>query len=116
MSDLGNKQIMAANLNRMMKERGKERSDLCRDLGFPYTTVTDWLKANTYPRIDKIEMMADYFHVEKAELVESQETLRTMHEKAQSRIEKEADAIAKAYTEADEKTKRIVRQLLDVEK
>ena len=53
-----------------MELRGKERNDVCKDLGFKYTTFTDWINAKTYPRIDKIEMMANYFGVSKADLVE----------------------------------------------
>ena len=53
-----------------MDSRGIDRNKLCADLGFKYTTLTDWLKGNTYPRIDKIEMMANYFGVEKSDLIE----------------------------------------------
>ena len=70
MSDLGNKEIMAQNLQRLRDSRGIDRNKLCADLGFKYTTLTDWLKGNTYPRIDKIEMMANYFGVEKSDLIE----------------------------------------------
>ena len=70
MSSLGNKKIMAANIQRLMDEQGKDRNDVCRDLGFRYTTFTDWVKGNTYPRIDKIEQMANYFHITKADLIE----------------------------------------------
>lgn len=67
---LGNKEIMAENILRLMDENNKDRNDVCRDLNFKYTTFTDWIKANTYPRIDKIELMANYFGVTKADLVE----------------------------------------------
>ena len=70
MGDLGNKIIMARNIRKYMELNGKTRNDLCRDLGIKYTTLTDWLKGKTYPRIDKIEMMAEYFGVSKADLVE----------------------------------------------
>lgn len=70
MSSLGNKEIMARNIKRLMSLKGKDRNDICKDLGFKYTTFTDWINANTYPRIDKIELMANYFGVSKAELVE----------------------------------------------
>lgn len=60
MSDLGNKAIMAENIQRLMDSRGIDRNKICADLGFKYTTFTDWVKGNTYPRIDKIEMMANY--------------------------------------------------------
>lgn len=70
MSDLGNKAIMAENIQRLMDNRGIDRNKICADLGFKYTTFTDWVKGNTYPRIDKIELMANYFGVPKSELVE----------------------------------------------
>lgn len=70
MSDLGNKAIMASNIQRLMNRAGKSRIQVCDDLNISYTTFTDWVKARTYPRIDKIEMMANYFGVSKAELVE----------------------------------------------
>ena len=34
--------------------------------------LTDWINGRTYPRIDKIEKMAQYFGVQKSDLVESQ--------------------------------------------
>ena len=70
MGGLGNKEIMAKNIKRLMELRGKDRNDICKDLGFKYTTFTDWINAKTYPRIDKIEMMAKYFGCSKADLVE----------------------------------------------
>ena len=70
MSDLGNKRIMASNLQYYMDLYGKTRNDLVNDLGFKYTTVSNWLQAEKYPRIDKIEMMANYFKISKADLVE----------------------------------------------
>lgn len=71
MSDLGNKAIMAQNIQRLMEQAGKSRTQVCDDLGIKYTTFTDWVNAKTYPRIDKIELMANYFGVSKADLVES---------------------------------------------
>ena len=70
MSALGNKEVMASNIKRLMDLRGKDRTDVCRDLDIKYTTFTDWINAKTYPRIDKIELMANYFNVSKADLVE----------------------------------------------
>lgn len=70
MSALGNKQIMARNLKWFLDRSGKSQKDFCRDLEFKETTVSDWLNAKTYPRIDKIEKMANYFGVDKSDLVE----------------------------------------------
>ena len=70
MSNLGNKEIMAQNIQRLMEQKGVERKDVCNALGFKYTTFVDWVNGKTYPRIDKIEKMANYFGVPKSELVE----------------------------------------------
>ena len=70
MSSLGNKQIMAANIRRFLALTEKTQKEVCRDLGFKEMTFSDWVNAKTYPRIDKIEKMANYFHVQKADLVE----------------------------------------------
>lgn len=68
---LGNKEIMAKNIKRQMDKIDKTRNEVCADLGVSYSTFSDWLNAKKYPRIDKIELMANYFGVSKADLVES---------------------------------------------
>ncbi|GEM_PF-1473555 len=68
--DLGNKEIMADNLKKQLDKRGMTVADLSEALNFKYSTVRDWIKGNTYPRIDKIEMMANYFNISKSDLVE----------------------------------------------
>lgn len=70
MSELGNKDIMAKNIQFYMDKYEKTRQDMCDALGVKYTTFTDWVKGNSYPRIDKIELMANYFGISKADLVE----------------------------------------------
>ncbi len=71
MSNLGNKKIMAENITYYMDKYNKTRKDMCAALGVKYTTFTDWVKGNSYPRIDKIELMANYFGITKADLVEN---------------------------------------------
>lgn len=71
MDNLGNKEIMAKNILYYMNKYEKNRQDMCEALGVKYTTFTDWVKGNSYPRIDKIELMANYFGISKADLVES---------------------------------------------
>lgn len=75
MSDLGNKKIFSENLKYYMTINKKTRVDVCRDLDIPYSTFTDWCNANIYPRIDKIELLANYFDIKKSDLVESKEKL-----------------------------------------
>lgn len=70
MGDLDNKAVFSRNLRSLMSQFGKDRKQVCDDLGFKYTTFTDWYNGNKYPRIDKIEILADYFGVLKSDLIE----------------------------------------------
>ena len=93
MSDLENRAIFSANLKRYMEQYDKSRVDICNDLGFKYSTFTDWVKGNKYPRIDKIEMLANYFGIEKSDLIErkappSDDDLSSYLEELRTRPEK----------------------------
>ena len=69
-----NKEIFANNLSFYMEKKGVDRNTLCADLNLKYTTVRDWLKGITYPRIGKIELLANYFNINKSDLIENKAT------------------------------------------
>lgn len=73
MSDLGNKKIFSENLNYYMSLYEKDRAKICNDLNFKYSTLRDWTNGRAYPRIDKIEMLANYFGIQKSDLIERKE-------------------------------------------
>ena len=64
------KKIMAYNISYYLSVTGRTQRQMCKDLGFKENTVSDWLNAKTYPRIDKIEKMAIYFNCKKSSLIE----------------------------------------------
>ena len=70
MSDLGNREVFSRNLNYYMNLYDKTRREVAADLNISYTTFTSWLNGTNYPRIDKIERLANYFHINKADLIE----------------------------------------------
>lgn len=51
------------------------QTEICNTLGIKMPTFSDWVNAKTYPRIDKIELMANYFGISKADLVEEHSSL-----------------------------------------
>ncbi|MFR2056942.1 MAG: helix-turn-helix domain-containing protein [Streptococcus salivarius] len=77
---LGNKEIMSRNIKYYLQKSGKTRNDLVADLNLKYMTVSDWINGKTYPRIDKIEMLANYFGVMKSDLVEDRSTAQQIVE------------------------------------
>nr|DAI29611.1 MAG TPA: Repressor protein CI [Caudoviricetes sp.] len=70
LSALGNKAIFSKNLKYYIEQSGKDRRELANIWGFPYSTVTEWVNGKKYPRIDRIEIMADYFGIQKSDLIE----------------------------------------------
>ena len=70
MGNLSSKEIMARNIRKYMESRGISNQKLCDDLNIKYTTFLDWINAKTYPRIGRIELLANYFGCEKSDLIE----------------------------------------------
>jgi transcriptional regulator with XRE-family HTH domain len=82
MSNIGNKETMAKNLQYYMSKTGVSQKDLAEFVGVSTSTFNDWVKAKTYPRIDKIEILANYFKILKSDLIEEKtEEHREMQKK-----------------------------------
>ena len=64
------KEVFAKNLRRHMESKGITQKELAEIIGVSAPTMNDWLQAKKYPRIDKIEKLADYFGVLKSDLIE----------------------------------------------
>ena len=65
MTSIGNKTVLANNLTYYVNRSGKTQKELSEIVGVATSTFNDWMKGKKYPRIDKIEIMANYFNVEK---------------------------------------------------
>ena len=74
MDNLRNRKILGKNLEYYINLHGMNKSELARAIDIAPTTVYDWFNAKTYPRMDKIELMADYFRINKSKLVEPMES------------------------------------------
>jgi len=81
-SSIGNKQVLANNLTYYIERSGKSQKELAEMVGVATSTFNDWVKAKKYPRIDKIEMLANYFGILKSDLIEERtEEHREMQKK-----------------------------------
>lgn len=64
------KDIFARNLKKQLILHNKSQSDIVNDLHITSSTVSDWVNAKKYPRMDKVQMIADYLHIYKSDLIE----------------------------------------------
>lgn len=65
-----NKKILIDNMNRFLKQKGKLRMDMARDLGITHSTVFNWFDGVSYPRLKNLEQIAEYLGVTISQLVE----------------------------------------------
>ncbi len=69
-TDLGNKEIFSRNLKRYIDKSGRTQKEIAEEIGVGQSTFTDWVKGRIYPRMDKVEKLANYFGISKSDLVE----------------------------------------------
>ncbi len=89
---MNNKSIFATNLKYQMEINHKTRRQICADLGFSYYTFTDWVNGKKYPRMDKVEILANYFDILKSDLIEEKSI---EHREMQKKNDIQADIILK---------------------
>ena len=92
------KEIFAKNLRFYMENRGKTQKELADIAGVSAPTVCDWLKAKKYPRIDKIDILADYFGILKSDLIEEKSD---EHRQMQKNNDILSDIIVRMRTDSD---------------
>ncbi|KAF1295149.1 XRE family transcriptional regulator [Enterococcus sp. JM4C] len=66
------REILANNLNELLELKRKTQADVIRETGFAEATVRSWFNGEKYPRLDKIQALADYFNVPRSRITEEQ--------------------------------------------
>ena len=102
-TDLGTQEIFSKNLIRYLTESGKTQKEVADAIGVSTGTFCDYVKCRSYPRMDKVQKLADYFGISKSDLVEERDIEKEESMKADQEVldlfhkvpkEKRAEAIA----------------------
>lgn len=64
------RKILSNNIQALLDSRGRTQTEMARDLNFAETTVSSWIRCERYPRIDRIQQMADYFNVRRSDITD----------------------------------------------
>ena len=64
------KDIFSKNLKYQLNIHKKTQADIVNDLNITSSTVSDWVNGKKYPRMDKVQILADYLGILKSDLVE----------------------------------------------
>lgn len=82
------REIFVQNLRYLMEARGITQADICRELEVSSATASDWCTGKKYPRIDKMQRLADLLGVRYSTLTtetgrqdyEDQQRLEALHQ------------------------------------
>ena len=108
------KETFAKNLAYYMNKNGKTQKEMADIVGVTEPTFSYWVNAKKYPRIDKIEIMANYFGILKSDLIEEHvEPEEQAAFEAMVLRDSELMGMIKKYMALDEKNKKAVKQMID---
>lgn len=94
------------NLKKIMALKGKTQSDIVKALNFKQSTVSDWLNGKKYPRMDKVQMLANYLNVDIIELVDNQSNDSITFTNAEK-------ALIKNYRQLNEQNQQAVTTMIN---
>lgn len=80
MTNLGNRDIFAKNLAHYIERSGKTQKEIAEIIGVAASTFNNWVMGHKYPRIDKIEKLANYFGILKSDLIEDKSEMQKNNE------------------------------------
>lgn len=69
-SNLGNKKVFADNLRYYISKTGVLKKDVAKAAKVCQSTITDWLNSRSYPRMDRMQLLAEFLGVQISDLVE----------------------------------------------
>ena len=110
------KQVFAKNLTYYMEKANKNQKEMAAIIGVSAPTFNEWLKAKKFPRIDKIEKLAQYFGILKSDLIEEKSIESHPEEMAERHFQIITDAdISEIFDDfklLDEAQRKIVKDLV----
>ena len=88
------REIFVKNLRYLMDARGITQADICRELGVSSATVSNWFTGQKYPRIDRMQRIAELLGVTYSTLTtenglqnyEDQKRLEDLHQNPRLRL------------------------------
>ncbi|MBS6442986.1 MAG: helix-turn-helix transcriptional regulator [Clostridium sp.] len=73
MSDEKQKEVFARNLNKYLEKSGKTQREVAQAIGVIPTTFNTWCLGQALPRMGKVQLLADYFGINKSDLIENKQ-------------------------------------------
>lgn len=72
MTDIDQKRIFSKNLNYFLSQNNKTQKEVADAISVSPQTFNTWCQGIALPRMGKVQKLADYFHIEKSDLIDEQ--------------------------------------------
>lgn len=73
MSEIEQKRIFQRNLLKYISASAKTQREIAEAIGVSPQTFNTWCQGIALPRMGKVQLLADYFHINKSDLIEEHE-------------------------------------------
>ena len=70
MDETRNNKVFSENLKHFMELKGVTQKEVAAYCGVSTGTFCDWIKGRVHPRMGKVQKLAEFFNVEKSDLIE----------------------------------------------
>ncbi len=102
--------IFKDNLNRLLTERDVTQKALADYVGVSTATISHWKKGVKMPRMDKVDKICAFFHVDRRDLLETMQI--SVNFDTELIIKAEEESLIKAYRTASDRDKNLVDTIL----
>ena len=74
MNDIEQKKIFSKNLNNLLAQRNKTQKEVADAISVSPQTFNTWCQGIALPSMGKVQRLADFFHIEKSDLIDEKQS------------------------------------------
>lgn len=112
------KNVFSTNLNKLVAQSNLPQSEIAKRIGVSPQTFNTWMQGIAIPRMGKIQLLADYFNINKSDLIEdksedkSEKDIALMVDNLLSELNS-SSSLMYSGEPMDELSKMLVREALE---
>lgn len=132
MSDEEQKKIFSENLLKFLSETGKTQKEVADAIQVSPQTFNTWCQGIALPRMGKVQLLADYFHINKSDLLDRKlipldyiiynndtrifiETFKSLNDTGRERALRYMEEISKIYPRTSDPLLNAAHERTDIE-
>ena len=106
--------IVSANLRKIALVNEKTQADIAKDLKLSKATVSSWMNGTRIPRMDKVDLLCNYFNCHRADIMEDSMPFVTDPPKSFVLCTDDERRMLSKYKKVGPDMQKMVLKLLDV--